>query len=95
MTFVVRDDCEHRGNRLLDGRDHVAGLQLLGRHGQRNVGYSLYGRFNDSTGDNHRRRAYTVSFDRPYADGAVNDGAGDAFNWDFPMVKWMESQGSI
>jgi hypothetical protein len=65
-----------------------------GGAGNNNVGYSLYGRNNDVTGDSTGNvRAYTVSFDRPYADGAVDDGAGHLFSWDYPMIRFLESKG--
>jgi len=64
-----------------------------GGAGNNNVGYDLYGRFNDVTGDNTGGRAYSVSFDRPYDGEAASDGAGAFFNWDFPLIKWMESKG--
>ena len=38
-------------------------------------------------------RAYTVSYDRPYAVQGCVDGAGNFFVWDYPMVRWMEKQG--
>jgi hypothetical protein len=64
-----------------------------GGAGNGNVGYDLYGRFNDLTGDvAGSGRAFTVSFDRPYG-GGFDDGAGLFFNWDFPLVKFMESKG--
>lgn len=93
MTFVVRDDASTAA--IVYSMDVTTwqAYNYWGGTGNGNVGYSLYGRYNDSTGTVTGGRAYTVSFDRPYADGAVNDGAGDALAYDFPMVKWMESQG--
>jgi hypothetical protein len=47
-------------------------------------GRSLYG-YNSTEG----RRAYKVSFDRPYA----RDGSGDFFGWEVYFVQWAEEQG--
>jgi titin len=93
MTFVVRDDSSTAA--LLYSLD-VTTWQAYNYWGgalNNHVGYSLYGRYNDSTGDNTGSRAYTVSFDRPYADGSVDDGAGNFFDWDYPMIRYLESQG--
>ena len=58
---------------------------------------SLYGSF----GANRRysekeRRAYRVSYDRPY-DPTLNNqpmyGAGEFFRWEYNFVRWAESQG--
>ena len=93
MTFVVRDDSSTAA--VTYGLD-VSTWQAYnywGGVGNNNTGYSLYARYNDLTGDNNGPRAYTVSFDRPYFDGQAGDGAGHFFDWDFPMIRWMESQG--
>ncbi len=93
MTFVVRDDSSTAP--VVYGLD-VSTWQAYnywGGSGNNNVGYSLYARYNDLTGDNNGPRAFTVSFDRPYFDGQAGDGAGHFFDWDYPMIRWMESQG--
>lgn len=43
-----------------------------------------------SNGNNGRRRAYQVSFDRPYYGGA---GTGGLFVHDVEMVRWLEASG--
>ena len=93
MTFVVRDDSSTAP--IVYGLDTTTwqAYNYWGGSGNNNVGYSLYARFNDLTGDNNGPRAYTVSFDRPYFDGQAGDGAGHFFDWDYPMIRWMESQG--
>lgn len=58
---------------------------------------SLYGSF----GANRRyvektRRAYRVSYDRPYdmtIRNTKNYGAGDFFSWEYDFVRWAESRG--
>ncbi len=40
--------------------------------------------------DGPRKRAYVVSFDRPYA---LEDGAGYLFRLDFPLIVWLEDHG--
>jgi predicted phage tail protein len=93
MTFVVRDDSSTAA--VLYSLDVTTwqAYNYWGGSGNGNVGYSLYARYNDLTGDNTGGRAYTVSFDRPYFDGQAGDGAGLFFNWDFPMIRYLESQG--
>ena len=92
MTFAVRDDSSTSA--VLYSLD-VTTWQAYNYWGGNTThqGYSLYGRFNDITGDSTGSRAFTVSFDRPYADGSVDDGAGKLLDWDFPMIRYMESQG--
>ena len=93
MTFVVRDDASTAA--VLYSLDVTTwnAYNYWGGSGNNHVGYSLYGRYNDITGDNTGNRAYTVSFDRPYEDGSVDDGAGKLFDWDYPMIRYLESQG--
>ena len=93
MTFVVRDDASTAA--VLYSLDVTTwnAYNYWGGSGNNHVGYSLYGRYNDITGDNTGNRAFTVSFDRPYQDGAVDDGAGKLFDWDYPMIRYLESQG--
>ena len=58
---------------------------------------SLYGSF----GANRKyvaktRRAYQVSYDRPYdvaINGSKNYGAGEFFSWEYDFVRWAESTG--
>jgi len=50
-------------------------------------GKSLY-EFNSS----HGKRAYKVSFNRPLADGEY-PGWGNLFNWEYPMIRYLERQG--
>jgi hypothetical protein len=93
MTFVVRDDSSTAP--IVYSMDVTTwqAYNFWGGAGNNNVGYDLYSRFNDVTGDNTGSRAYSVSFDRPYDGEAASDGAGSFFNWDFPMVRFMESKG--
>jgi len=93
MTFVVRDDSSTAA--VLYSLDVTTwqAYNYWGGSGNNHVGYSLYGRYNDITGDNTGNRAFTVSFDRPYQDGSVDDGAGKLFDWDYPMIRYLESQG--
>ncbi len=93
MTFTVRDDSSTAP--VVYSMDVTTwnAYNFWGGAGNGNVGYDLYGRFNDVTGDvAGSGRAFTVSFDRPYG-GGFDDGAGLFFNWDFPLVKFMESKG--
>ena len=58
---------------------------------------SLYGSFGaDRKYVAKTRRAYRVSYDRPY-DPTMrderNDGAGEFFAWEYDFVRWAESQG--
>ncbi|HZR39500.1 MAG TPA: choice-of-anchor D domain-containing protein [Ktedonobacteraceae bacterium] len=94
LTFVVRDDS---GTADIVYSMDVTTWQAYSYWsgaGNKNIGYNLYGEFNDSTqafvADT---RAYTVSFDRPYMDQGSEDGAGNFMVWDYPMIHWMESQG--
>jgi N,N-dimethylformamidase beta subunit-like, C-terminal len=50
-------------------------------------GTSLYV---DLTNKLHARRAFKVSFDRPFQQ---NTGAGQFFWWEYPMVRWLEKNG--
>jgi N,N-dimethylformamidase beta subunit-like protein/fibronectin type III domain protein len=93
MTFAVRDDSSNAPVLYSLDVSTWQAYSYWGGSGNGHVGYSLYGRYNDVTGNNTGGRAFTVSFDRPYADGSVDDGAGKFFDWDFPMVRYMESQG--
>lgn len=94
MTFVVRD--------VGGSADIVYSMDVTtwqaynywGGSGNNNVGYNLYGKFNDVTQNYlNDTRGYTVSFDRPYMVQGSIDGAGNFMVWDYPMVRWMESQG--
>ena len=94
MTFVMRDDSSTAPVAYSLDVNTWQAYNYWGGAGNSNVGYSLYGRNNDVTGDSTGNvRAYTVSFDRPYADASVDDGAGKLFDWDYPMIKFMESKG--
>lgn len=93
MTFVVRDDSSNAPVLYSFDATTWAAYNFWGGSGNNNVGYDLYARFNDVTGANTGSRAYTVSFDRPYSGEGSTDGAGLFFNWDFSLVRWMESKG--
>jgi predicted phage tail protein len=94
MTFVVRDDGSDAP--IVYGLDVTTwqAYNFWAGAGNGNVGINLYGRINDVTNaDLPGSRAYTVSFDRPYLVQGETDGAGLFMVWDFPLVRWMESQG--
>ena len=95
MTFVVRDDASTAA--IVYSLDVTTweAYSYWGGAGNNDIGYDLYAEGNDVTqgfigGD---ARAYTVSFDRPYMDQGSEDGAGNFMLWDYPMIRWMESQG--
>lgn len=50
-------------------------------------GTSLY---SDATGRLKIGRAFKVSFDRPFQE---NNGAGQFFSWEYPLVRWLEKNG--
>jgi N,N-dimethylformamidase beta subunit-like protein/centrosomal CEP192-like protein/ASPM-SPD-2-Hydin domain-containing protein/HYDIN/CFA65/VesB family protein len=94
LTFVVRD--------VSSTADIVYSMDVTtwqaynywGGAGNNNIGRDLYGKFNDVTqGYISDQSAYTVSFDRPYMVEGSMDGAGNFMLWDYPMIRWMESQG--
>lgn len=95
LTFVVRDDSSTAD--IVYSMDVTTwqAYNYWGGAGNKNIGYDLYGEFNDVTqaviGGN--ARAYTVSFDRPYIDQGADDGAGNFMVWDYPLLHWMEAQG--
>ena len=93
MTFAVRDDSSTAP--IVYSLDVTTwqAYNFWGGSGNSNVGYDLYARFNDVTGNNNGERAYTVSFDRPYSGEGSTDGAGLFMNWDYPLIRWMESKG--
>src|SRR5262245_39925626 len=94
MTFVVRDDSSSAPILYSLDTNTWQAYNFWGGAGNNNLGINLYGRFNDvTTAFINSTRAYTVSFDRPYLDQGSFDGAGNFFVWDFPMVRWIESQG--
>jgi len=93
MTFVVRDDSSTAP--IVYSLDVTTwqAYNFWGGAGNSDVGYDLYARFNDGTFESNGPRAYTVSFDRPYLDEGETDGAGEFFDWDFPLIRFMESKG--
>jgi hypothetical protein len=58
---------------------------------------SLYGSFGaDRTYVSKTRRAYRVSYDRPYdatLRGGTSYGAGEFFAWEYDFVRWAEAEG--
>ena len=93
LTFTVRDDSSTAP--VVYSLDVTTwnAYNFWGGSGNNNIGYDLYGRFNDVTGAvAGSGRAFTVSFDRPYGGGS-DDGAGLFFNWDYPLIRFMESKG--
>jgi N,N-dimethylformamidase beta subunit-like, C-terminal/HYDIN/CFA65/VesB-like, Ig-like domain/Cep192 domain 4 len=94
MTFVVRDDSSTAPIVYSFDVNTWQAYNFWGGAGNNNVGINLYTRFNDVTLANvSGSRAYTVSFDRPYLVQGEIDGAGSFMTWDYPMIRWMESQG--
>jgi hypothetical protein len=87
IQFVLRDD-----NRPADlgFQDAVATAQAYNNYG----GYSVY----DATSIGGKR-AYQVSFDRPYAAANLGLTNTDGYNcnnmltWEYNMTRWLESQG--
>ncbi len=77
IVFVVRDDAQ--------AADFVYKVAVNTYQAYNNWGgKSLYG--HQSVGE----PASKVSFDRPYAQW---HGAGRFFEWDFPMIRWLEREG--
>src|SRR5215211_3094476 len=94
MTFVVRDDSSTAPVVYSMDVNTWQAYNFWGGSGNSNLGINLYGRINDVTLANvSGSRAYTVSFNRPYLDQGSLDGAGNFMVWDFPLIRWMESQG--
>src|SRR6266540_4062516 len=94
MTFVVRDDSSTAPVVYSMDVNTWQAYNFWGGSGNSNLGINLYGRLNDVTLANvSGSRAYTVSFNRPYLDQGSLDGAGNFMVWDFPLIRWMESQG--
>jgi hypothetical protein len=94
ITFVVRSDGVAAD--IVYSMDVTTweAYNYWGGAGNNDIGYDLYGQFNDTTDSSiSNNRAYTVSFDRPYLDQGSLDGAGNFMLWDYPMVHWLESQG--
>jgi hypothetical protein len=87
IPFVLRDD-----NRPSDigFQDAVNTAQAYNTYG----GFSAY----DATSKNNRR-AYQVSFNRPYDANYIGFTNSDGYNcnnmlsWEYNMVRWLESQG--
>jgi hypothetical protein len=94
MTFVVRDDSGPADIVLSEDVTTWQAYNFWGGAGNNNIGYNLYGKFNDVTFANlSSTRASAVSFDRPYLVQGETDGAGSFMSWDYPMVRWLEAQG--
>lgn len=94
MTFVVRSDGDAADLVLSEDVNTWQAYNFWGGAGNNNVGYSLYGQFNDVNYNNlSGTKAHAVSFDRPYLDQGSVDGAGNLIVWDYPMIRWLESQG--
>lgn len=81
VPFVVRDDA--RSADLLVQLPYTT-YQAYNNYPGGTIGKSLY----DHRSSN-RERATQVSFDRPYS----GDGAGQFFEWDYALIRWIEMQG--
>ena len=79
LVFVVRDDA---GNSDLLFQTSDTTWQAYNNYG----GNSLY------TGA-PAGRAYKVSYNRPFSTRAVDNGQDWVFNAEYPMVRWLESNG--
>jgi hypothetical protein len=77
ILFVVRDDNQ--------AADFVYKLPVNTYQAYNNWGGKSFFRYNSTGGP-----ATKVSFDRPYSQW---DGAGQFFDWDYPMIRWLEREG--
>src|SRR2546421_5146974 len=94
MTFVLRDDSGPADIVLNEDVTTWQAYNFWGGAGNSNIGYSLYGKFNDVTFANLTGSAASaVSFDRPYLVQGEIDGAGSFMLYDYPMIRWLEAQG--
>ncbi len=88
--FVVRDDGSHAPALVQASTNTWQAYNTWGDA-------SLYGSFGaDRRYIGKRRRAYRVSYDRPYdmrITNSTNDGAGQFFSWEYDFVRWAESRG--
>jgi hypothetical protein len=90
VIFIVRDDASHAAIVVQASTNTWQAYNTWGDA-------SFYGSF----GANRKyvaktRRAYRVSYDRPYDPmmrDERNDGAGEFFSWEYNFVRWAESQG--
>jgi hypothetical protein len=80
ITFVVRDDSRTSQILMEAAVNTYAAYDPWG-------GKSLYV---DLATGSFDTRAYAVSFDRPYADGA---GSGQVLQWEVSMARWLERSG--
>lgn len=83
IIFVVRNDAS-RSTFLF--QTSVTTYQAYNVWG----GRSLYEGPGRTAAQRYAYRSYAVSFDRPYD---RNHGAGDFFNWEYPMLRWLERKG--
>ena len=90
VTFVVRDDASTAPILVQASTNTWEAYNTWGDA-------SLYGSFGaDRKYIAKTRRAYRVSYDRPYdvtIRGTKNYGAGDFFSWEYDFVRWAESRG--
>jgi hypothetical protein len=94
VTFVVRSDAGPADIVLSMDVTTWQAYNFWGGSGNGNIGYNLYGKFNDVTYDGlSAQRASAVSFNRPYLVQGSTDGAGNFMVWDYPLVRWLEANG--
>ncbi len=83
IIFVVRDDLSISDVMFQSSVTTYQAYNLWG-------GTSLYGDFKDPAGIDHNNQAHGVSFNRPYLFG---NGCSDFLYWEYPMLRWLESNG--
>ena len=86
IVFIVRDDTS-TSDLLFQTSDTT--WQAYNTFG----GNSLYTGTGPGVGGSADGRAYAVSYNRPFTTRTVDDGQDWLFNSEYPMVRWLESNG--
>jgi len=84
IIFIVRDDASH-SDLLFQTSD--LSWQAYNDYG----GFSLYGTSGNEF--DFSNRGFKVSYNRPFATRAVEQGVTWVFNAEYPMVRWLEANG--